>query len=312
MPFLLTKQNVEDLKTDAKVIGSCPYRSPSRSQSWQPDLWAERRRIQELSPGESIITSGMEFDAKCGIITKPPIWEGGQRKEDLKLACCYDSALRLAHRRRCKSIAFPLLSADCHGFPKDLALRTAIATIREFLNKYEITVYLSVREPSALQVLDDHYSRLLDAIQREEEQLEQDEPLRPVLKIFEKGSIPGKHREPDAEQQDIFSQYLQQIISQKGLKETAVYKKANLDRKQFFRICGHGSHLPSKQTVLALALALELDLNETMVFLGKAGYVLKRTSKADIILGFFIREGNYDIYEINQMLFAFDQPLLGS
>ena len=344
MPFLLTKQNVEDLKTDAKVIGSCPYRSSNRRHSWQPDLWAEQRRIDELSSGESLVTSGIQFDAKCGIITKPPIWEGGQRKEDLKQACCYDTALRLANRRRCKSSAFPLLSADGHGFPKDLAIRTAISTLREFLDKYEMTVYLSVREPSALALFDAHYGDILEVINRELspdgyssaedvlceaapciENIEdygvpyeapdtwpmEDSYCAPAPKASPKPIIPRKLHNLMAEQEESFSQRLFRLIDEKGLKDPDVYKKANLDRRLFSKIRSHTDYQPSKQTALALALALELNLDQTRDFIGKAGYTLSRSNKTDIILEYFIQEGDYDIYEINQILFAFDQPLIG-
>lgn len=331
MPFLLTRKNVEELNVDAKVIGSCPYRSPRRNQGWQPDLWAEQRRIQALAPGESLLTSGTEFDAKCGIITLPPIWEGGERKEALKLSCCYDSALRLAHRRRCRSVAFPLLSADCHGFPKDLALRTAIATITDCLDKYEMTVYLSIREPSALAIFDKHYSDILreleetlptdfsEALECEFASASQDFPLPcaapkavPCEKKCAAVPVPQKLEALMAAQEETFSQQVMRYIDQKGLKDPEVYKKANLDRRLFSKIRSNANYQPSKTTALALALALELNLDQTRDLIGKAGYSLTRSNKADIILEYFIREGDYDLYEINQILFAFDQPLLGS
>ena len=342
MPFLLTKQNADEIRTDAKVFGACPYRSPNRNQGWHPDLWAEQRRIQEMAPGESMLTSGVEFDAKCGIITVPPIWEGGNRKEALRLAACYDSALRLAHRRRCKSIAFPLLSSDCHGFPKDLALKTAIEAIRDFLERFEMTVYLSVREPSVLQLFDDHYDRIRRALEVGDYLGQEnvaaptvampvpdlaacedwDAPMAAAEAVPKESHSPGLPHLPRPavsrslqnlleEQEETFSQRVLRLIDSKGLKDPQVYKRANLDRRLFSKIRSNVSYQPSKTTALALAIALELNLDETRDLIGKAGYALTRSSKADIILEYFIREGTYDIYEINQILFAFDQPLIG-
>ena len=82
-------------------------------------------------------------------------------------------------------------------------------------------------------------------------------------------------------------------------------------RKHFSKIRNNKNYKPSKNTALALAIALELNLDETKDFIGKAGYALTHSSKMDLIVEFFIKNGDYDIFKINEVLFAFDQPLLG-
>ena len=112
--------------------------------------------------------------------------------------------------------------------------------------------------------------------------------------------------------EESFSTVLLEWIDRKGAKPADIYRRANIDRKHFSKIKGNPDYMPSKQTAVSFAIALELSITDTQMLLRSAGYVLSMSSRFDIIVEYFIEHEIYDIYTINDALFHYNQPLLGS
>ena len=301
-----------------------------------PELLAECRTLGGCKVGEAKITKGYRLPAKYVIHTVGPVWHGGGADEEKLLADCYRNSLALARQYELESIAFPLISSGAFGYPKDKALKVAIAEIGDFLLQHEMTVYLVVFDrasfalseklfASIAEYIDDNYIDLhpvgdrnrRELICMQEEVLEEasyEASLSAAYMPAPAAPLKRKRKLADVVKQleETFSQMLLRLIDEKGMSDAETYKRANIDRKLFSKIRNDIHYKPSKPTVLSFAIALRLNLDETRDLLLKAGFALSHSSKFDIIVQFFIEEGNYNIFEINEALFAFDQGLLGS
>lgn len=302
-------------------------------------LQAECDKIGLCKTGEAVLTGGYNLPSKYIIHAVGPIWQGGSSREAFLLHNCYLNSLNLAVKHNCESIAFPLISSGIYGYPKDQALQVALTAISEFLLKNEMQVYLVVYDKRAFRLseklfsaiekfIDDNYLeehpdneryRDLQPYRIQQRDSIQDLDLTIQHSLMESDSEYAGKLKRKRSLQDIvgqldesFSEMLLRLIDEKGLTDVETYKRANIDRKLFSKIRSNKDYNPSKLTALAFAIALELSLDETLDLLSKAGYTLSRSNKFDIIIEFFIEERNYNIHELNEALFAFDQPQLGS
>ena len=340
MPLQIIRNDITTMPVDAIVnaakesllggggVDGCIHRAAG------PELLAECRTLGGCRTGDAKITKGYRLPCKYVIHTVGPVWYGGTCGEREKLVSCYRKSLALAKEYHCESVAFPLISAGVFGYPREQALQVAVDTVSEFLADNDMTVYIvtfghsatkaaQALFPGLAEYIDDHYTevhgmgRSLRKITLTEDytagssnpaDLNVPSPETLLPKAMREASLGELMENLDAG----FSETLFQLIDRTGKTDAEVYKKANIDRKLFSKIRNNPNYKPSKSTAVALAVALELDLDETRDLIARAGFALSRSSKFDVIIEYFLSRGKYNIYEINEALFAFDQPLLGS
>ena len=327
MPLLFIRNDITKMPVDAIVnaanesllggggVDGCIHRAAG------PELLAECRRLGGCRTGEAKLTGAYRLPCRYVIHTVGPVWRGGENGEREQLVSCYRASLLLAQEHGCETVAFPLISSGIFGYPKDQALRVAVDTIGAFLLEHDMTVYLVIFDRRAYQIsgklfadiaeyIDDHYVEAhtdLGAERLRRGALHR-EMVAPMCAPMAAPALDDLLEHLDAG----FSETLLRLIDRSGKKDSEVYKKANVDRKLFSKIRNNPNYKPSKPTALAFAIALELDLAETKDLLARAGYALSASSKFDVIVEYFIRQRNYDIFAINEALFAFDQSLLGA
>jgi O-acetyl-ADP-ribose deacetylase (regulator of RNase III) len=287
------------------------------------ELQAACDKLAPIETGEAVITPGFRLPAKYIIHTAGPVYRSGHSGEAAQLRSCYLKSLELASAHRCESIAFPLISSGIYGYPKDEARLVASNAIRDFLETHEMDVFLALLDRSSTIVMTSTLTDVATYIVDHQVDAKRQRP--PFVREFSLSEPPimpppgAPANAPLASQlQDLigsldesFRATLRRLIDAKGKTNVEVYKRANIDRKLFSKINSTDGYTPSKRTVLALAVALELSLEETDDLLERAGYALSPAQTFDVIVEYFIVNGKYDIFEINDVLFEYEQPLLG-
>ena len=341
MPLEIVRNDITKMKVDAIVnaanesllggggVDGAIHRAAG------PELLAECRTLGGCKTGKAKITGGYNLPAKYVIHTVGPIYDDGKHGEKALLESCYRESLDLAKEHQCETVAFPLISSGVYRYPKDQALKVAIDVISDFLLENEMTVYIVIFDKAAYKIseklfadiaeyiddnyVDEHtdYSRerirmnALPSMTPRKRRKKSDDDFLEICDckaMLAEDDLDAKLRQID----ESFSQMLLRKIDEKGMTDAECYKKANIDRKLFSKIRSDIHYKPSKPTALAFAISLELSLAETEDMLRKAGFALSHSNKFDIIIEYFISKGNYNIFEINEALFAFDQSLLGA
>lgn len=370
MAFRIIRNDITKVKADAIVNTANPdvaigdgVDSAIYEAAGTKELLLARKKIGPLNIGEVGITPAFNLDAKYIIHVSGPYWIDGKHDEEEVLRRCYDKALELAYKKRCKSIAFPLLSTGTYGFSKEIGLKIALAAFNAFLILHEMEIILVVFGENAFRLsgkifddvreyVDNSYVEhklqreyrhdgipdvdreigarertrtrrgVLFGGQRSNADFDMDKPgvgrsaaadecqlSRREIKESNPVTLPKNLDDYMKQSRGTFTEYLRRLINKKGMKNSQVYGNANMT-KQYFSKLMTGKVMPSKLRVLSLAIALRLNMDETMDLLKMSGYALSPYSESDKIFEYFILNGIYDAYRIDMVLFDYNLPTL--
>ena len=340
MPIKIIRQDITKIKCDAIVNPTDPYYAhcggvdAAIHDAAGVGLYHACMEQGKLEVGKSVVTPAFSLPCKYVIHTVGPRYKDGEQREEVFLRSCYRESLKLGVANKCKSIAFPLIASGTFGFPKDKVLKIAVDEISNFLFDNEMLVYIVVYDKTSYSISEKLFSDIVDYIDDNYNTEGWLDNSRSTISksIAMPPMAPGRYRKADANFEiceskamlseeglddilkkldESFSQMLLRKIDEKGMTDAECYKKANVDRKLFSKIRSNVNYKPSKTTVIAFAIALEFSLDETEDMLRKAGFALSHSNKFDIIIEYFISHKNYNVHEINEVLYQFDQSTLG-
>ena len=314
-----------------------------------PELLEARTRIGWIGVGRSAATPAFRLPAKYVLHTVSPAWIDGGHGEEEALRRAYDAALALAKELRCRSVAFPLMAAGTYGFPQDLALSVAVRAFTDFLLDHEMDIFLVLFSGTAFgiakSVLDDLKSYIDDnyVSEKNEEEYLCDASSAPVASPNRPAPEEGHSRrrktafprwEPRADtahgaptapppapvhlsladilrkHEKTFSEHLLDLLKERDGKDSEVYKRAEVSKQLFSKILNNKDYQPTKNTAIQLAIGLELDMPQAQKLLETAGYALTRSSKADLVVQYYIERKIYSVTFINEALHDCGLPLL--
>ena len=309
------------------------------------ELLAERKKVGCIERGDIAVTGAYALNTKYIIHTVEPVWVDGMHKEFETLESCYAKSLQKALELGCDSIAFPLISTGVYGFPKDKALQIAVSVFSRFLLQNEMQIILVVFDKKAFQLsrqlvgeIDSYidanyirqkrrteYSRRLFRRSRIESDITYDSEVYEECSRYTEAEeskpellmsvpMPEKAMSLEEELENVgmsFHDKLFELIGKSGMDNKDVWKRANLDRKHFSKIQCDEKYHPKKKTVMALCIALELDLEQAKDLLARADWAFSPSSKVDLIVQKAIIDKQYDIYQLNLVLFQYTNEILG-
>ena len=310
-----------------------------------PELLEARKAVGSIPVGGAAVTPAFRLNARYVLHTVSPVWSGGRQGEAVLLRRAYDAALRLADELGCASVAFPLLAAGSYGFPHDVALSVAIQAFTDFLMEHEMTICLVLfnREAFGLAAslfddlksyVDDRYVAAKTQRERRPDRMRsRGNAIRPLPGTASKSEQPPESIYESADRfaaasamapqaaaagladylkqsETTFSEHLLDLLKERNGKDSEVYKRAEVSKQLFSKILCNREYQPTKSTAIQLAVGLQLDLNQTQKLLGKAGYALTRSSKADLVVQYCIEKQIYSVTFINEALFDCGLPLL--
>jgi len=319
---------------------------PERYRSYAEVETRKRKGLDRLfgsrTGSVSLVSNGEEDRLRIRVV--PPVWQKGLEDEWDALRRCYEQVLQLAAEHGCEAVSLPLLTAEEPEFPAGIDFKVAVDTANAFVKDHTLDIHLLAWNPDAFRMpqLRQDVERFLSSQPPEKGdrwafpdsgRFTAMAPCPPSPAKYEQAarsmkrgiSLPSldfgssQARPKKAELEAIlrgtdagFSETLLRMIDSSGKKDSEVYNRANVSRQHFSKIRNNPDYKPSKPTAIAFAIALELNLDQTRDLIGRAGYVLTDSIKFDKIITYFIQRRIYNMFDINEMLYEFDQPLLGA
>lgn len=338
MPLQIIRQDITKMKVDAIVNPTNKYLFPTGGtdliihKAAGPELLEECQKIGSCDVGTAKITPAFNLPCKFVVHTVGPVWKGGNKGENEHLISCYNECLSLAKEHNCESIAFPLISSGLYGYPKDKVLKIAMSTISTFLFDNEMTVYLCVFDKKAYELSEKLFSGIESYID-DNYVLSHSDNYRDNAYLMEKMSVcdaeccrsmarapisavgtPAEKVSLDdfIKLDESFALKLIKLIDAKGISDVECYKKANVSKQTWHKLMTDKQYKPNKKTAISFAIALELSLDETQKLLSSVGFVLSDSSLFDVIIKYCLENEIYDVFEIDSVLFKYDQETLFS
>lgn len=336
MPYAIVRNDIARVAADVLVNAANERLAPGSgvcgalfAGAGYEQMLAACQKIGYCPTGSAVVTPGFNLPCRWVVHAVGPVWRGGGCHEAELLHACYRSIFAEVVRLEAQSVAYPLISAGIYSFPIDRALAIAREETEAFLDRHpDVEVTLVVFDRATIRAggasfaelssyIDDRYVEESPFTRFMSDGAPSERPAAaapqavcgaPAVAPVESASLDDLLARLD----EPFSTTLLALIDARGMTDVEVYKRANISRQLFAKIRAHADYRPKKPTAVALAVALRLNLDETQDLLARAGYTLSHASKFDIIVEYFIARGDYDLFTINEALFAYDQPLLGS
>ncbi|WP_437130629.1 O-acetyl-ADP-ribose deacetylase [Peptostreptococcus russellii] len=281
-------------------------------------LLEECRGLGGCKTGDAKLTKGYNLLAKYVIHTVGPIWRSGEYGEEKLLRSCYKNSLKIAKDKNLKSIAFSLISSGVYGYPMAGAIDVAISEIKKFLNKNDMKIILVIFNRESFVIpntsLRKEISNILNKENKESVNKESVNKGSVNKAIIDKESIDKESIDKesiDNKSTNNFYEDLIDLTEEKNISLKELYKKANIDEAELEKIESNNEYYTSKNILLSFVIAFKFSLKEMETLLEKYGYKISYDKRYDLIIKYFVENERYDIFEINIVLFAYKENLLG-
>lgn len=332
MPLFIVENDITKMNTDAIVISADvslhPFDGMSKAVFGAVDdtkgLLKECDKIGFCGACECVTTHSYGLPCKYIIHSVAPIFSDSGKNAENYISTCYKNIMAMAGRKELESIAIPLIGTGKKGFPKDMVVRCAIKEISNYINKFDINVYLVAHKKSSIAIDNELFAKLEDYLSKNYTGKNKNSMFNTFSNLtnsftidsnaFETVSVDFMGIKPSLlthleKRYDYivsdFDKVIKSEMKKNRLKDKTVYRKANIDKNAFYRLKNGINQQPSKEEIYGLIVAFKMDISNAEAFARSGGYEISTDNKQDLIFRYFIENKIYDINQINLTLFSF-------